>query len=482
MAMLIDVLQSGVIDSSGNPLDGGIVYIYDIGTTTPVTVYQDSDLTLPHSNPLTLDSVGKAEVYINDDVRVVIQTSAGVTVSDFDVFEASSSNSTSEVFEISSDVQGDLIPLTDDTYVVGTETKRWAEGYFVELFGTLKQSMIESAGANTPGWVSNIGVTYNAGVFKITDAQGADLSDENPGYVTAPSTTAGQLTTIKVTYSFSFQDSAGASSDLIGTYFGITSTSNWSEDMPFFIYVVNRGNTDADGVDGNSVICITRNFAMNRSPSSGSNIGDTATIPASNSAANILIMADVTTANYTSLNTQIMGCFKMRYTSASTDFTVQALNYLDGIGQSQLTKFYSKKWTFPVSQNEAVTGTYFSNAGGGTPPVFTASSDYDYFIYGNGDCVLVIELVNDGGTDGSGAFNMLLCQPYQNAPGNGNSSAIVGYGLITYGGVTDPAYAKGSGNSQFTLVNDLDANFKYSDFTNADRDILLQIQSKPFGG
>ena len=60
MAILIDVLASGVVDSSSEPVSNGLVYIYEVGTTTKVNVYQDADLSVLHSNPLTLDAAGKA--------------------------------------------------------------------------------------------------------------------------------------------------------------------------------------------------------------------------------------------------------------------------------------------------------------------------------------------------------------------------------------------------------------------------------------
>lgn len=84
MAILIDLLAAGVVDSSGAVLANGVAYVYQVGTTTPANIYQDVDLTIPASNPVTLDAVGRAEVYTGDEVRLVVKTSSGTTVIDID--------------------------------------------------------------------------------------------------------------------------------------------------------------------------------------------------------------------------------------------------------------------------------------------------------------------------------------------------------------------------------------------------------------
>lgn len=47
------------LDGDGNPLVGGFVYTYSAGTVTPLAVFRDADLLVPHANPLELDSVGR---------------------------------------------------------------------------------------------------------------------------------------------------------------------------------------------------------------------------------------------------------------------------------------------------------------------------------------------------------------------------------------------------------------------------------------
>lgn len=71
-------------DTSGNPLSGGSLTFYAAGTTTPQTVYSDSTLTTPLSNPLTLDSAGRTStpVFLSGSAsyKILLKTSGGSTI------------------------------------------------------------------------------------------------------------------------------------------------------------------------------------------------------------------------------------------------------------------------------------------------------------------------------------------------------------------------------------------------------------------
>ena len=80
MAQLIDILQAGLCDSSGNPLANGKVTTFVAGTTTKQTIFQDEELTNPFPNPVTVDSRGKLQAYTNQNLKLIIETAAGSTV------------------------------------------------------------------------------------------------------------------------------------------------------------------------------------------------------------------------------------------------------------------------------------------------------------------------------------------------------------------------------------------------------------------
>ncbi len=46
-------------DDDGVPLNGGKIYSYQAGTSSPQSIYTDSALTIPFSNPLILGSNGR---------------------------------------------------------------------------------------------------------------------------------------------------------------------------------------------------------------------------------------------------------------------------------------------------------------------------------------------------------------------------------------------------------------------------------------
>lgn len=81
---LLDTLQAGFLDGSGQPLANGTVTIYDAGTTNLRTVYQEYALTTAHANPIVLDDEGKATAYSDRRVKFVVRSAAGLTIDTID--------------------------------------------------------------------------------------------------------------------------------------------------------------------------------------------------------------------------------------------------------------------------------------------------------------------------------------------------------------------------------------------------------------
>ncbi len=72
-------------DSTGAPLAGGKIYTYITGTSTPVTVYQNSTLTTAWSNPIILPADGKVTIYQTSDIiKAVVYNSADVLQATYD--------------------------------------------------------------------------------------------------------------------------------------------------------------------------------------------------------------------------------------------------------------------------------------------------------------------------------------------------------------------------------------------------------------
>jgi hypothetical protein len=71
-------------DESGNRAAGGLLYIYEAGTSTPASTYTDFALTDEMTFPMTLDAVGRVPAFYVDDgsYRARLTTSTGVELFD----------------------------------------------------------------------------------------------------------------------------------------------------------------------------------------------------------------------------------------------------------------------------------------------------------------------------------------------------------------------------------------------------------------
>lgn len=274
--------------------------------------------------------------------------------------------------------------------------------------GLLQDGIIKRAGSQTPGWISNLGISYAAGVFTITDASGSTLHAENPGWITMPSTTVGRFVALKVTTAFSFQDDAHATSHMTNRGFGVTEAADWAEDRPFFLYAVNKANLDFTGADGASSFFISAVPHLTTSPS---DMGDTAASASNDLQSSGMILDDVTPGDYASLPCRLIGAFRMRWSTTTDDWTVQTLAAGDGIGEQNLAMTFSKKWVMPLAQGGAVAGKYFAD-NGGTAPVFTTNL-YFYYLDRDGRVRIEMHFTGDGGTDGSGAVQTIIGVPYK---------------------------------------------------------------------
>lgn len=81
MAGTIAFSLSQQLDSLGFPLGGGKLYLFQAGTTTPQSAYQDSALTIPHANPIILDAAGRVPQFFLADgsIKIRLDSQTGVT-------------------------------------------------------------------------------------------------------------------------------------------------------------------------------------------------------------------------------------------------------------------------------------------------------------------------------------------------------------------------------------------------------------------
>lgn len=82
MATILPEAKTQFTDALGVPLAGGAVYFYAPNTSTPKTTYQDALQTIPNSNPVILDSAGRAIILGSGSYRQVVKDANGNTIWD----------------------------------------------------------------------------------------------------------------------------------------------------------------------------------------------------------------------------------------------------------------------------------------------------------------------------------------------------------------------------------------------------------------
>lgn len=81
-AVLLPNGQQQFVDANGAPFAGGLVYMYVPGTTTTKVTWQDPNQVTPNSNPVVLNSAGRAVIYGSGQYRQVLVDVNGVTIWD----------------------------------------------------------------------------------------------------------------------------------------------------------------------------------------------------------------------------------------------------------------------------------------------------------------------------------------------------------------------------------------------------------------
>jgi hypothetical protein len=79
MASLTPTPKQQIYGSDGNPLVGGKIYTYAAGTTTPLATYTDSGAGTANTNPIILNSLGQANIWLSTaSYKFSVYTSADV--------------------------------------------------------------------------------------------------------------------------------------------------------------------------------------------------------------------------------------------------------------------------------------------------------------------------------------------------------------------------------------------------------------------
>jgi len=244
--------------------------------------------------------------------------------------------------------------------------------------------------------------------------------------VVMPSVTGGLNVELDLTgRTFYFNDDSHGSSHLTDLGFGLVEAVDWAQDVPFFVYLVNEDDTSAN------VGCfITKSPYMQGTPAAAA-IHDYDAAGATDDQTSIFGMWN-DDAGKAQKPVMLIGCLRMRWSTTTDDWTVQALSAAtDGIGYSALDKIFANKWTMPVAQNGAAAGAYCTDNGGTAPA--GSSDQVQYVLKKNGYYDLYARIIG-GDPNGAGAVTMQIATPYANATPTGVDVPGVGSGVVSITG------------------------------------------------
>ena len=309
------------------------------------------------------------------------------------------------------------------------------------------------------GTVNNCDLSYTSGTLTINGQGGVALSATSPCTISIKSNTSGATTLAKFTANVTVTD--GASSQTDGNLFGITD-ANWANAMPLFIGVI----ADPTGTTTGNYLTLSR-VPISASGTTGQLCQLTSTDCDDQSDVMILTTASLTLANWASKPITQIGWIQGTYATSGGAWTF-SLNASSGFN----TEYEKIKWTMPLSQMGASTGTFFV-PNSGTAPVFTTNVYY-YKIDSDANVYGYFRILSDAGTDGVGAVSSGLTIPYASSFG----AAYYGSGTASVKSVGGAAATQivliGFGASPQTYVWFSEGGgtlMQNGDFSNGDRQV-----------
>ena len=172
-------------DSDGNPLSGGVLYFYEPGTSTPKAVYANSAGTISSGTSVTLDSSGRAKVWLDGYYKVILQDSLGNQIwSEDNVSSAFSPLASTPVTFSQWAVQADVLTYLNATQfsVPGDKTTAYIVGNRIQATvtaGTITGTITAASAGGSPI------ITTVTVLWDLTYALDAGLSAVSVGIVSA---------------------------------------------------------------------------------------------------------------------------------------------------------------------------------------------------------------------------------------------------------------------------------------------------------
>lgn len=172
MAYLLVAPYFTGIDANGAPLNGGKVYTYIAGTTTPQASYTDYTGITPAANPVILDSAGRAEIWLSGSYKIVVKDALDNTIHTTDNITATAATA------------------TELNYLAGV------------VAGTAQanKAVVLDSNSNVTGLATNTSNTSSTGIANMAAVQSSMIGGfvnkfRNGNFQIAGRTTSGSVTT-----------------------------------------------------------------------------------------------------------------------------------------------------------------------------------------------------------------------------------------------------------------------------------------------
>lgn len=271
MAAAIPFIRSWYADNNGRPLAGGKLWTYQAGTSTPKASFTSSLGTTPNTNPVILDSSGRASIYLEpgsyklvlmdkndnviwteDNVKPADGGGGGIVDSDY-VFDGYSARF-SEQFGPTTGLMDTLNKIIKITYTAPA----------ISLSGS--SNVLREKGASVSG------ITLTAAITKRSDPIAEVKFYRNPSTLLDTQTSGGAIPnggSSTYTYATAFTDNVtfraeATDNGATGGPTTVSSTTTYSFVYPYY-YGVGAAGLNAAGIQALTKDVIASNANLNRS-------------------------------------------------------------------------------------------------------------------------------------------------------------------------------------------------------------------------
>lgn len=185
-----------MFDTNGDPLSSGTLEFYESGTSTPLAVYSDADLSVSAGTTVTLNAAGFPQVsgsevtlfLLPQVYRIVVKNSAGTTLRTVDGIYALSTASSSNL-DISDAVAGEALSAGEAIYCADSSGGTAGRWYRMDADNTYSSTTAGKTGFATAA--ASSGATFTVRIAgKITGLSGLTAGEKYYASATAGALTA----------------------------------------------------------------------------------------------------------------------------------------------------------------------------------------------------------------------------------------------------------------------------------------------------